>query len=39
MATSPTRTDRWQTLDFGPPPSGAQEPDLPVLVEYTPTSG
>ena len=36
MATSPARTDRWKTLDFGPPPSGAQEPDLPVLVEYTP---
>jgi enoyl-CoA hydratase len=36
MATSPARTDRWKTLDFGPPQPGAQEPDLPVLVEYTP---
>jgi enoyl-CoA hydratase len=35
MATSPARTDRWKALDFGPPPSGEQEPDLPVLVEYT----
>ena len=34
MATSPTRTDRWKALDFGPPPSGAAEPDSPVLVEY-----
>ena len=35
MATSPARTDRWKTLDFGPPQSGAKEPDQPVLVEYT----
>src|SRR5947199_9905596 len=35
MATSPARTDRWKALDFGPPPSGAEEPDQPVLVEYT----
>jgi len=35
MATSPARTDRWKALEFGPPPSGEQEPDLPVLVEYT----
>ena len=34
MATSPTRTDRWKALDFGPPPSEVTEPDLPVLVEY-----
>jgi enoyl-CoA hydratase len=34
VATSPTRTDRWKALDFGPPPSGAAEPDSPVLVEY-----
>ena len=34
MATSPARTDRWKTLDFGPPPSGLEEPDQPVLVEY-----
>ena len=35
MATSPPHTDRWKALDFGPPPSGAEEPDQPVLVEYT----
>ena len=35
MATSPARTDRWKALDFGPPPSDADEPDQPVLVEYT----
>ena len=35
MATSPARTDRWKALDFGPPPSDAEEPDLPVLVEYS----
>jgi enoyl-CoA hydratase len=34
MATSPTSTDRWNALDFGPPPSGLAEPDRPVLVEY-----
>jgi enoyl-CoA hydratase len=34
VATSPTSTDRWKALDFGPPPSGAAEPDSPVLVEY-----
>jgi enoyl-CoA hydratase len=34
VATSPTRTDRWKALDFGPPPSEAAEPDSPVLVEY-----
>ena len=27
-------TDRWQALDFGPPPSGGEEPDSPVLVDY-----
>ena len=35
MATSPMRTDRWKALDFGPPSSGLEEPELPVLVEYT----
>ena len=35
MTTSPPHTDRWKALDFGPPPSGAEEPDQPVLVEYT----
>jgi enoyl-CoA hydratase len=34
VATSPTRTDRWKALDFGPPPSESTEPDCPVLVEY-----
>jgi enoyl-CoA hydratase len=34
VAISPTRTDRWKALDFGPPSSKATEPDLPVLVEY-----
>jgi enoyl-CoA hydratase len=27
-------TDRWQALDFGPPPAAADEPDEPVLLEY-----
>jgi enoyl-CoA hydratase/carnithine racemase len=27
-------TDRWQALDFGPPPSGGEEPDSPVLVDH-----
>jgi enoyl-CoA hydratase len=27
-------TDRWKTLDFGPPPSGGDEPESPVLVDY-----
>ena len=34
VAKSPTGTDRWKTLDFGPPPPGGQEPDQPVLLEY-----
>jgi enoyl-CoA hydratase len=34
VATSPTRTDRWKALDFGPPPSDLAEPDSPVLIEY-----
>ena len=34
MATSESGTDRWKTLDFGPPPSGDQEPEQPVLVDY-----
>ena len=33
MATSTTPTDRWKTLDFGPPAEG-DEPDSPVLLEY-----
>ena len=36
MATSPVHTDRWKALNFGPPLSGAEEPDQVVLVEYTP---
>ncbi len=35
MATTPTGTDRWKALDFGPPASGEAEPDQPVLVDYT----
>jgi enoyl-CoA hydratase len=34
VATTPTSTDRWSALDFGPPPSGLEEPDSPVLVDY-----
>ena len=34
MTTSPTGTDRWKALDFGPPSAGRPEPDQPVLVEY-----
>jgi enoyl-CoA hydratase len=34
VATTPTGTDRWKALDFGPPPSGGEEPDQPVLVDY-----
>jgi enoyl-CoA hydratase len=34
VASSQTGTDRWKALDFGPPPSGDQEPEQPVLVDY-----
>ena len=34
MAPGSTGTDRWKTLDFGPPPSDFSEPEFPVLVEY-----
>src|SRR3954449_675066 len=34
VATIPTSTDRWKALDFGPPPSGLEEPGSPVLVDY-----
>lgn len=34
MTTTPTGTDRWDSLDFGPPPSGLAEPEQPVLLEY-----
>ena len=32
MASS--STDRWNALDFGPPPESGEEPDDPVLVDY-----
>jgi enoyl-CoA hydratase len=35
VTTSRTSTDRWKELDFGPPASGAEEPDQPVLLEYS----
>ena len=34
MATTPTGTDRWDSLDFGPPPSGLTETEQPVLLDY-----
>jgi enoyl-CoA hydratase len=34
VAMNPTSTDRWTALDFGPPPSGVEEPGSPVLVDY-----
>ncbi|WP_329005721.1 enoyl-CoA hydratase-related protein [Kribbella sp. NBC_00709] len=34
MTTGPTSTDRWTTLDFGPPQSDLTEPDSSVLVDY-----
>jgi enoyl-CoA hydratase len=34
MASGSTQTDRWKTLDFGPPATDADEPDEPVLLEY-----
>jgi enoyl-CoA hydratase len=34
VATSSTGTDRWKALDFGPPSSGEEEPDQPVLLDY-----
>jgi len=34
VATNLTSTDRWSALDFGPPPSGLEEPESPVLVDY-----
>src|SRR3954447_26033769 len=34
VTTNLTSTDRWKALDFGPPPSGLEEPDSPVLVDY-----
>jgi enoyl-CoA hydratase len=34
VAASTTTTDRWKTLDFGPPPAEGDEPASPVLLEY-----
>jgi enoyl-CoA hydratase len=34
VATNSTSTDRWKALDFGPPPSGLEDPGSPVLVDY-----
>jgi len=34
VATGTTPTDRWKTLDFGPPPAEGEEPASPVLLEY-----
>jgi enoyl-CoA hydratase len=34
VASRQTGTDRWKALDFGPPPSGDQGPEQPVLVDY-----
>ena len=33
MSTSPTGTTRWKDLDFGPPPSGGEEPESPVTLD------
>jgi enoyl-CoA hydratase len=34
VAINPAGTERWRALDFGPPPSGIEEPGSPVLLEY-----
>jgi enoyl-CoA hydratase len=34
VATKSEPTDRWKTLDFGPPQPDLAEPDSPVLVDY-----
>jgi len=34
LTTHPPATDRWDALDFGPPPDAGDEPDRPVLLEY-----
>jgi enoyl-CoA hydratase len=34
VATNSETTDRWKTLDFGPPQPDLAEPDSPVLVDY-----
>ena len=35
MEATPIGTERWKPLDFGPPPPDGDEPDDPVLLEYT----
>lgn len=34
MPTNAATTDRWDILDFGPPPADVSEPDDPVVLEY-----
>ena len=34
MASNSAKTDRWKTLDFGPPGASADEPGDPVLLDY-----
>jgi enoyl-CoA hydratase len=34
VTTNAERTDRWRSLDFGPPSSDADEPSDPVLLDY-----
>jgi enoyl-CoA hydratase len=36
MATNSSRTTRWKDLDFGPPPSGGDEPESPVTLDLRP---
>jgi len=33
MSTETSATTRWKDLDFGPPPSGGEEPESPVTLE------
>jgi enoyl-CoA hydratase len=35
VPASPRPTDRWDALDFAAPPSDVEEPDSPVLMDYT----
>jgi len=35
-ATTPVPTDRWRSLDFGPPAADVAETEPPVLLDYTP---
>src|SRR5207248_2480680 len=34
VTASSTNTERWQALNFGPPPPEGEEPEHPVLLEY-----